>query len=180
MSFEIDISCQPNLPAIDRDRLHQAIIHGLKIERVESAVLSVTIVDNATIHRLNNSHLQHDYPTDVISFQLESTPPPHEVSDQTLRSNGAGIEGEIVISAEYAAEEAPKCGWTTQDELTLYAIHGMLHICGYDDLDPAERRIMRARERAVLEGLGLVPKFSSNEDDDDSELSNGDSPGVPQ
>lgn len=173
MSFEIDVSSSEVFSDIDTAAIQAAVEHGLQVEGVESAVLSVTIVDNATIHRLNNEHLQHDYPTDVISFQLDWM-----CADATLqarsqlshgRSRDASLEGEIVVSCEYAAEMAVQCGWSTQDELTLYAIHGMLHICGYDDLTPDEKELMRSRERAILQGLGLTPQYPGDFAVDDDE-----------
>ena len=169
MHAEIDISCDLPASAIDVGALEDALRHALTVEQVASAVLSVTVVDNATIHRLNREHLQHDYPTDVISFPLSWSSPdfksPSAKTDR--RSQGASIEGEIVVSAEYAAEMAPRCGWTTQDELTLYAVHGMLHICGYDDLSESEKSIMRSRERAVFKGLGRMPQYPGDHEPPD-------------
>ena len=167
MSFEIDISCQTTMHQVDLDALKAAIIHGLTVEQVRSAVLSVTIVDNTAMQRLNRQHLNHDYPTDVISFQLDwrssqNTPTDSPPETKTGRSVDAGIEGEVIVSVEYASETAAACGWNTQDELTLYAIHGMLHICGYDDLTASEKEIMRGREKAILSGLGLSPQYPSD------------------
>ena len=73
------------------------------------------------------------------------------------------IEGEIIASAEMAAEMASSGQWTAMNELTLYVIHGLLHICGYDDLSPAEQAIMRTRERATLNSLGLNPVYPDDE-----------------
>lgn len=173
MTFEIDISKTDVSDDIDVAAIRAAVEHGLRVEGVEAAVLSVSIVDNATIHRLNREHLQHDYPTDVISFQLDwmCADATSEARSQLSegRSHNASIEGEIVVSSEYAAEMAPQCGWSSQDELTLYAIHGMLHICGYDDLTPDEKELMRSRERAVLKGLGLTPQYPGDISVDDDE-----------
>ena len=62
-----------------------------------------------------------------------------------------------------AAEMASSGQWTASNELTLYVVHGLLHICGYDDLTPAEKQIMRGRERAVLHALGLQPVYPDDE-----------------
>ena len=163
MSYEIDITSRQTQLPVSIDGLESAIEFGLRTEAVAEAILSVTVVDNATMHALNRQHLEHDYPTDVISFQLEWTCDGADLNTRCTqlegRSSGAAVEGEIVVSAEYAAEMAKQCGWSTQDELTLYAIHGMLHICGYDDLTPEEKSVMRLRERAILEGLGLSPQY---------------------
>ncbi|MCA9050175.1 MAG: rRNA maturation RNase YbeY [Planctomycetaceae bacterium] len=159
-SYEIDISWHPGGVQPDRDRLQSALTHGLREEGVASAVISVSVVDNDVIHRINREHLQHDYPTDVISFGLELSGTQEEsTSAADGRARGACVEGEIVVSAEYAEQTASRCGWTAMDELTLYVIHGMLHLCGYDDLTAEEKSIMRARERHILSGLGLSPRY---------------------
>ena len=195
MSFEIDISnCQKTV-AVDCHAIRAAILHALQIEHVASAVLSVSIVDNAAIRVINRDHLQHDYPTDVLSFQLgfeiaedsdsddddsdnddstsadEQQPTPScqmfaaasfEAAASALRAAGAAIEGEIIASAEIAEDMASEGRWSTQDELTLYIIHGLLHICGYDDLIPEQQTIMRSRERLILNATGRHPVYAED------------------
>ncbi|HRA86760.1 MAG TPA: rRNA maturation RNase YbeY [Planctomycetaceae bacterium] len=176
MVFEIDISNNQSHVRIDTEALKLAVVQALHIERVHSAVLSVSIVDNLAIHRINRDHLQHDFPTDVISFQLDFSKPPASLDDAVgkaaepqieLRAAGGMIEGEIIASAQMAAETVAELtdseSWTVQHELTLYVIHGLLHICGYDDMSPEEKRFMRSRERAVLNSIGLTPIFPDAE-----------------
>ena len=176
MSFEIDISDSTSGQNVDLAKLEAALRHALAVEQVASAVLSISVVTNDEIHRLNRQHLQHDYATDVISFQLDWTSPNHATPPvvTTGRSVDAAIEGEIVVSRHYAEEMAERCGWTLQDELTLYVIHGMLHICGYDDMSPSEKEIMRSRERFILNGLGLSPSYP--DDDGGTGTDRGDEP----
>jgi len=174
MAFEIDVSCNvAHASGVDVSKLKSALRHALQVERVSAAVLSLTVVDNPTIHTLNRAHLQHDYPTDVISFPLDWSCAAETFEERMQRPDGraadTAIEGEIVISVDYAQEMAARCGWSTQDELTLYAIHGMLHICGYDDLTSQEKDMMRARERAILAGLGLNPQYPDDGYADDDE-----------
>jgi probable rRNA maturation factor len=130
------------------------------MEQVAAAVLSISIVDNAAIHSLNRDHLQHDYPTDVISFQLDFSKDDDQLSE--LPAAGASIEGEIIACAEMAASMAADGQWSVQDELTLYVIHGLLHICGYDDLNPDDKDVMRSRERTILSSLGLTAVYSED------------------
>ena len=180
MAFEIDISDDQEFVQVDIKQLTCAIAHALRVEQVASAVISVSIVDNATIHKINRDHLQHDYPTDVISFQLDfaihgdDECPDDEDEDSIIdsqstgprsevRAQGAMIEGEIIASAQMAVEMASSGQWSAINELTLYVIHGLLHICGYDDLTPDEKNIMRGRERAVLQQLGLQPVYPDDE-----------------
>ena len=65
------------------------------------------------------------------------------------------MEGEIIASAETAVREAESAGWSMQEELVLYVVHGCLHLVGFDDYNEADRLAMRAEERRVLEHLGI-------------------------
>lgn len=163
-NFEIDLRIDVDLP-VDENQLQLALQHALQQEQVSGAILSVTVVDNPTIHALNVQHLQHDYPTDVISFQLDWFHPDRSEPDsgKNGRSVNARIEGEIIVGGEYAVEVARSVDWPVQNELTLYVVHGMLHICGYDDLTPQEKSIMRDREKQILKGLGVHPEYPDDE-----------------
>ena len=86
--------------------------------------------------------MHHDEPTDVITFPLSA-------------SKAECLEGELVIGAEIARNQAAERGHAERAELALYVIHGILHLCGYDDHRSADRRKMRARERLYLRQLGL-------------------------
>jgi len=132
----------------------------LSLEEVACADLSVAIVDDATIHKINREHLEHDEPTDVISF-LYSEPPESDASAVGAKRPGIPrgrerlIDGELIVSAETAVREASRRDWDPRSELLLYLAHGLLHLCGYDDLSSVERRVMRARERDALDALGI-------------------------
>jgi probable rRNA maturation factor len=117
----------------------RAVLEG---EGVADYEISLAFVDDPTIHRLNLRYLQHDEPTDVLSFPL---------SDQGSRK----LSGELVIGAEVALARAREHGHDVQAELGLYVIHGLLHLCGFDDHDPADAAAMRSSERHYLGQLGL-------------------------
>jgi probable rRNA maturation factor len=143
--IEISITnLQDHVPC-DRTRLRRAVRAALRGVSNRIVRIGVAIVDDATIHDLNRRHLDHDYPTDVLSYPLEAS--------------AAMLEGEIVVSAETAARSAPHYGWPPEDELCLYVVHGALHLAGFRDKARADRRIMREAEREVLDLLGIrVPK----------------------
>lgn len=200
-AFEIDISNRQSALAFDENRVQAAVLRALAIEQVASAVLSISIVDNSAIHKINRDHLQHDYPTDVISFKLDFVSAGNlqcddevenddedlldedypeddaEIDDDSVdvtygelltegRAAGAAIEGEIIASAEMAVSMATDGEWSAEAELILYIVHGLLHICGYDDLTPEEKCIMRARERAILSELGLTAIYAEDAEED--------------
>lgn len=137
-------NCQ-TIHNVDGARLKQAVEVVLTGEKIADAVVSVAVVDDRSIHELNRRHLQHDYPTDVLSFLFD-----HE-HDR--------LEGEIVVSADTAAEQARRYQSEFADELLLYVVHGTLHLSGYDDCTPAERRSMRRLERRYLSQLGVTPRW---------------------
>ena len=138
--FAIEISNRQSLIAVDVERLHSAVAAVLEEEGIERAAINIALVDDPTIHDLNRRFLNHDEPTDVLSFPLD---------------DADGLEGDVIASAETAARSAAEFGWPTADELLLYVIHGTLHLIGYDDLEPTARSEMRRREQHFLAMLGL-------------------------
>ena len=135
---------QTSLP-VDENRLSSAVRMVLDDASIPEARLSLAVVDDPTIQELNREFLNHDEPTDVLSFVLER-------SERLL-------EGEVVVSADAARRAASRFGWTAADELLLYVIHGALHLVGLDDLSPNERAAMRERERGCLARFGLEPRY---------------------
>jgi len=150
--YAIDVRNEQAHLSVPAGRIRRIARLALAAEEVAHATISVALVDNQAIHRLNRQHLNHDYETDVLSFLFDSEP--NETSTAAVPTNPRGtgrrIDGEIVISAEMALKSAPRFGWTAAEELSLYLIHGLLHLCGYDDGTDSERRLMQKRERAIL------------------------------
>jgi len=147
MPFTIEIADEQQAHRIDKARLKLGVQRVLQVAGIESAEISIAIVDDARMHELNRQYLAHDYPTDVLSFVFE-----HDKVEQSL-------DGEIIVSAEYAAREAARYGWTTDDELLLYVIHGCLHLVGYDDATAAGQRAMRAAEKECLARFGVAHRY---------------------
>jgi len=158
--IEIDVSDQQTRLAVPAEWLRQIVERVLSDEGVTFAEISVALVDDPTIHRINRDFLGHDFPTDVISFVLNDHS--HEAHDLTGTTATASpsrrrLEGELVVSTDTAIREATAHGWSAQDELLLYIVHGLLHLCGYDDLTDEARPLMRERERQVLDYWRLTP-----------------------
>src|SRR5262245_19742651 len=145
--MKISIASPQEAVAIDRRQLREVVRLVLEGEGIAEAEISLAFVDNPTIHQLNRRYLQHDEPTDVLSFPL---------SDSKKK-----LQGELVIGAEVALARAAELGHDVQAELALYVIHGLLHLCGHDDRD--DDREMRERERHYLKKLGL-PDISPREE----------------
>jgi probable rRNA maturation factor len=137
------------------------------------ASIGLILSDDPELAALNESHLGHDGPTDVLSFPLlppeafpehESDPdrgPTPRPGDAALFAGPPGRRlhlGDIVVSVERAAEQAAAgrggqtgdVRWSTFDELRLLVTHGALHVCGWDHAEPDEERAMRALEERLL------------------------------
>jgi probable rRNA maturation factor len=127
---------------LDPRTLRRIVRTVLAGEGVADAEVSLAFVEDKTIHRLNKRFLNHDEPTDVITFPLSAP------GDDTL-------SGEVVISTETADRVARALGHPVHAEVALYLIHGLLHLCGYDDLNAADRQRMRRREGHYLKRLGI-------------------------
>lgn len=111
--------------------------------------LSIVFLTDAALAQLHAAFLADPAPTDVITFAGD---PAH------------GTAGEICVSADAARRQVgARCSAAAfSAELTLYVVHGWLHLAGYDDLQPAKKRVMRRAEaRAVklLRAAGVCPRF---------------------
>jgi len=126
---------------------------ALRSEGWQDAELSVVVTGDREIRSLNREYRSIDKETDVLSFPLmeltPGTPPPARlpVEDRHL--------GDIVISLERMLEQAAEYGHSWRRELAYLAVHGVLHLLGYDHHEEGMERHMRAREEAVLAALEL-------------------------
>ena len=139
---KISIQSPQEIVPLDRARLREIARAVLEGEEVINHEISLAFVDNPTIHRLNKQYLNHDEPTDVLSFPYSA-------------ANAKKLEGELVVGVEIAKEQASDRGHDVQAELALYVIHGLLHLCGYDDKSATDEKEMRTRERHYLLQLSL-------------------------
>jgi probable rRNA maturation factor len=155
-AFVIELSVRRRLLGVNRAGLTRLARSVLEREQVAKAEISVAIVDDAQIHAINRHFLGHDYPTDVVSFLLNGEDQRRvQVPAAEPRRRGAGksIDGEIILSAETALRNAARYRVAPDRELALYLVHGLLHLCGYDDTTAPEKRVMRRREAEALAGL---------------------------
>lgn len=145
-TIEVELSDTQGHLHVDPAELASLVRAVLAAEGHTRATVSIALVDGPSIHALNRSHLGHDWPTDVISFPLSEPDEPV-------------LAGELIVSAEMAATTAAEIGVDPRDELALYIVHGLLHLCGYDDLSDTEAARMRRREGELLAALGRPNPF---------------------
>ncbi|MBR2912376.1 MAG: rRNA maturation RNase YbeY [Oscillospiraceae bacterium] len=118
----------------------------------KDAEVSVSFVSNNEIRSLNKMYRDKDSVTDVLSFPLTDADGTMETNAQT----GFVLLGDIVISIETAVKQASIYGHSLDREIGFLTVHSMLHLLGYDhETSKLDERIMREKEEAVLEKLGI-------------------------
>lgn len=143
---------------VDGDEFqHEAVVTGaieatLQRHHIRSATIHVAMVNDQRIAELNQTHLNHEGPTDVLAFDLR---------DDHHATVGDDLEGEIVISTDTAKRESQLLGHALEAELSLYAVHATLHLLGYTDHDPASAEKMHTMEDEILTAVGLGPVYRS-------------------
>ncbi len=143
----VDVSDRQNVLRVSARGVERLVRRALVAEGIEQAEIGIVLVDDRRIAAVHRRWLGLPGPTDVITFDL---------SAGTAGPPQAGVlAGDIVVSTETARRMARTVGWTPRQELAYYVVHGVLHLTGYDDLTSADRRVMRARERAVMKACGL-------------------------
>jgi probable rRNA maturation factor len=139
-SLQVDVRIDEQVTSpLDVNQIARCVRAAATHRGYTSGSIGVLVTDDPTIHQINRDHLDHDYPTDVISFAY------HAQANQ--------IEGELVVSVDTARTQSASHGITEQTELSLYLIHGTLHIAGMDDHEELDRTAMRTAERDVLKAL---------------------------
>lgn len=163
--YEIEMTDRQSQLPLPVEEIRQCAEKLLEDEHVASARISLVFVTDREIHEINRDYLQHDYPTDVISFLLEERLPDSEDAIPDVpRGYGKHLEGEVIVSPETAIRASQEFHWSAQQETILYVVHGLLHLAGYDDLSDDERAIMRLREREVLLLCGMEPPETTMDD----------------
>ncbi|UTB80590.1 rRNA maturation RNase YbeY [Staphylococcus carnosus] len=122
-----------------------------KEEKIEDdAELSVTFVNKQEIQETNRDYRNKDKVTDVISFALEEDEPDIEGLDMPR------VLGDIIICADVAKEQAEEYGHSFERELGFLALHGFLHLLGYDHMNEADEKEMFGRQKLILDNYGLT------------------------
>ena len=128
------------------DTMHKVLEHGIKKLDVGDVIFNVIIVDNEYIHRLNKDYRGIDRETDVITFALED--------DKTFNPE-IRILGDIYISIEKAKSQSIEYGHSLLRELSFLAVHGMLHLLGYDHMNKEDEKVMFNLQEVILDEMGI-------------------------
>lgn len=146
-SVEVDVDfAVPETRSVDTQLVVDAIVCILTMERVPRRVaVNVLLTGDGTLRRLNRRFAGEDHATDVLAF-----PGPHSDMQDV---QDAGFLGDIAVSVPRVACQAREHGVTTTYELAMLAIHGTLHLLGYDHATPDEERVMFGKTDLALAQL---------------------------
>jgi probable rRNA maturation factor len=128
--------------------LRRGILTAHKLLRSPLSELSIAIIPASQMSKLHKQYLNDPTPTDVLTFELDHSPA------------GKPLAGEIVLCSTIARSRAKSLRHPVCHELLLYAIHGLLHLSGFDDRTARGFAAMHAKEDQILTSLGIGPVFS--------------------
>lgn len=129
------------------EQIKGLIDYAINYEKLNNVEFNIIIVDNETIHKLNNEYRKIDRPTDVITFALEDT--------VDIQLTDRRLLGDIYISIDKVKEQASEYDHSILRELAFLSIHGFLHLLGYDHMDKDEEEIMFKKQELILDGYGI-------------------------
>ncbi len=131
---------------VEKD-LKKILKYALKLEKVKKAECNVILVDNKKIHEINKAYRGIDRETDVISFALE---------DNLDIKMEVRILGDIYISVDKAKEQAESYGHSFKREISFLAVHGLLHLLGYNHEEKRDEEVMFQKQEEVLSKYGIT------------------------
>jgi probable rRNA maturation factor len=145
----VDVRVRLTKTPISRAVLKRLIERVLAAAGESSSELSVELVGDRRMRRLNRLYRNKDRATDVLAFPMREATNPHP-----------SLLGDVVISMRMAARQAKEAGHSVDEELAMLLIHGVLHLCGYDhERGEREARRMARRERAILQAVKPIPRL---------------------
>ncbi len=116
-------------------KIRQWIFNTLAMEKKKTGFISFNFCSDTYLLKINQKYLKHDYYTDIITFDLV---------------DGKIISGDIYVSIDRVKDNATSSGNTFQNELNRVMIHGILHLCGYNDKSKGDKILMRKKEDYYL------------------------------
>jgi probable rRNA maturation factor len=143
--------------AVDESALASVARHVLAAMHVNPAAeLSVMVVTTEVMTELHERWMDEPGPTDVMAFPMD------ELVDESRRPDapeiGPALLGDVVLCPAFAAAQARKAGHGLGDELALLTVHGVLHLLGYDHMEPDEEKEMFGLQQKLIDGWRAAPR----------------------
>lgn len=148
-AFKLIINAGTNRPLVPPLTKHLRAAHAILKPRLRE--MSLVLVGDAIMSRLHKEYMDIAGPTDVLTFPLDES------------NRGQVIAGDVVVCVPEARRQAKARGTKLASEVLLYSLHGMLHLCGFDDRTEADFRRMHRMEDSILTRLGVGPVFQKGD-----------------
>ena len=143
--FEINNLTNEKIPEL-KD-VEMVLNKAIEIEKLDDIEFNIIIVDNEYIHKINKEYRNVDRETDVISFALEDN---EDIKDIHR------VLGDIYISVDKARSQAIEYGHSFKREICFLAVHGFLHLLGYDHMKVEDEKIMFGKQEEILNEAGIT------------------------
>lgn len=153
--FDETKQVKPEWLTLIKDVLNYA---GKYLKLADDTQMSVTLMDNEAIHKINKQYRGVDKPTDVISFAIQEDDPQE---DAIIMPEGMDFDeplnlGDIMVSVDKVVEQAKYLGHSQERELGFLVVHGFLHLNGYDHMQPDDEKEMFGLQNEILASYGLT------------------------
>ena len=129
------------------DGLKDLLEFALKYQNLTNVDFNVILVSEDKIHEINKEYRGIDRPTDVISFALED--------NKDIEYDNYRLLGDIYICDKKVFAQAKEYGHSVKRELSFLAVHGLLHLLGYDHMKPEDEKIMFGLQEEILDKYGI-------------------------
>ena len=163
MSFYLEEECKVPFD-FAYDKLAESVVEFCLVHEnfPYQAEVNMTLTDNENIHEINREYRGIDRPTDVLSFPLLSYEKPgnfdflrEEREEDFNPDTGEVMLGDIIISVDKVLEQAQNYGHSPKREFAFLIVHSMLHLFGYDHIEPEEAAVMEPKQKQILEELNI-------------------------
>lgn len=159
MSLEMEVINEQTEHTIDQrilDRLDQAMQEASRQLKISDREVVISLVDDRTIQHLNHEYRGIDRPTDVLSFAMDEQGEGELTISKMYDATLPQMLGDIVISVPRALEQAEEYGHSFEREICFLAVHGFLHLMGYDHGSEEDEKEMFALQEKILETAGIT------------------------
>lgn len=164
MSFYLEKECEVSFDFDEEALAKQVVDYCLEYMKFPyEAEVNLTLTDNDGIWAINREFRQIDRPTDVLSFPMLSYETPGDFAfleaedeDNFNPDTGEALLGDIVISVDKVKEQAQSYGHSEKREFAFLIVHSMLHLFGFDHMEPEEAAVMENKQELILSGLHIL------------------------
>ena len=152
-SSKIEIFNQVGEEIPELETVEKVLYSAIEKEGLEGINFNLIIVDNPYIHELNKTYRNIDRETDVITFALED-------EDSVVLPGNERVLGDIYISIDKVKSQAIEYGHSEKREICFLTVHGILHLLGYDHMNPDEEKIMFDKQDKILDELDIRREYA--------------------